>query len=119
MPLTELYVSSSFAEENGRKKLQRHCTEVYVDLEETIDEQKNRNTMFREDRERHCADQGIVAESTNDLFLQARAKMSENKVTGPSEMTNTIATRENPRNHEMFSRSVDGAGRCAQVYGGL
>ena len=32
------------------KELQRHCAEVYVDPEETIDEQQKRNMMFREDK---------------------------------------------------------------------
>ena len=43
--LAELYVNGSFTEDRGawEKELQRHCVEVYVDPEETVEEQGKQN----------------------------------------------------------------------------
>ena len=76
-PLTELYVNGSFTVDRGawERGLQRHCDEVYVDPEETIEKQEKglRST-------KHFTEDGRVTEITIDLVLQAIAKMAENKV---------------------------------------
>ena len=57
-----------------------------MDPEETIDEQQRRMPKYKEDGDRHfVTEHGRVAEITIDLVLQARAKMSENKVNGPED----------------------------------
>ena len=76
-------------------------------------------TKFTEDGDRHFADQGRVAEITLDLVSQARAKMSEDTVKGPedaivSEVINQLPQENILRNHKMLSRTIHGAGRCAQ-----
>ena len=47
-PLDVLYVNGSFTEdrEEWKKELQRHCDEVYVDPEETKDEQEKRINKY-------------------------------------------------------------------------
>ena len=62
---------------------QRHCKEVYVDVEESAEKQKERIMQFRADRFWHCADDGRIADITVDLVLRARARMAEEKVHGP------------------------------------
>ena len=75
-PLTELYVKGHFAEDRE----EWHCEEVYTELEEKEAKEsrieyfkKKGNQQFEEDRN---------AEITVDLALQARAKLSDNKVNG-------------------------------------
>ena len=41
--LTELYVSGSFTEHKGKIGRSNHCSEVHVDAQKTIDEQKEKN----------------------------------------------------------------------------
>ena len=66
-----------------QKELQRHCKEVYVDQEETQDAQEGRIEYFKKKGNQQITEEGRNAEITIDLVLQARAKMSDNKVNGP------------------------------------
>ena len=86
-PLTELYVNWHFTEdrEEWQKELQRHCKEVYVDQEETQDAQEGRIEYFKKKGNQQITEEGRNAEITIDLVLQARAKMSDNKVNGPED----------------------------------
>ena len=47
-PLTELFFKGHFTEDRKewQKELQRHCEELYTDLEETKEEQENRIEYF-------------------------------------------------------------------------
>ena len=45
------------------------------------------------ERDRHFTDDGRVAETTVDLVLQARAKMSENNVNGPEDAVVSVMTK--------------------------
>ena len=56
-PLTELYVN------DREKELRRHCDEVHVGLEETIEEQEKR-IMKCKGGDRHFTEKGRVAEIT-------------------------------------------------------
>ena len=47
--------------------------------------QEKRIEYFRKKGDRHFSEDGRGADITNDLLLQARAKMSENKVNGPGD----------------------------------
>ena len=66
-------------------ELQRHCEEVYTDQEATKDVQENRFEHFKKKGDLQFAEEGRTAEITVDLVLQARAKMSDNKVNGPED----------------------------------
>ena len=68
-----------------QKELQRHCEEVYTDMEETKEEQENRIEYFWKKGNQQFTEDGRNAEITVDLVLQARAKLSENKVNGPED----------------------------------
>ena len=72
-------------QKNGKKKLQRHCEEVYTDQDETREVQEKRIEYFKKKSDRDSTNDGRGAEITVDLVLQARAKMSENKVNGPED----------------------------------
>ena len=65
------------------KELRRHCEDMYTDQEETREVQEKRVKYFKEKGDRNITEDGRGAEITMDLVLQARAKMSENKVNGP------------------------------------
>ena len=100
-PLSELYVDGMITEDRDewREELQRHCEEVFADHEETRRVQEKRIDCLRKNGDRHFTDDGRRVEIPIDLVLQARAKMSENKVNGPadavvSEMTNSCHKRE-------------------------
>ena len=86
-PLTELYVKGHFTEDRSewQKELQRHCEEVHTDMEETKEEQENRIENFWKKGNQQFTEEGRNAEITVDLVLQARAKLSENKVNGPED----------------------------------
>ena len=78
--------------EECQRELQRHCEEVYTDLEEQREVQRKRIEHFGEEGCQQFAVEGRKPEITVDLVLQARARMSDNKVNGPedavvSEMT--------------------------------
>ena len=82
-----MYLNGSFTEDRRawEKELQGHCAEIHVDPEQTKEEQEKRITMYKQDGGRHFTEQRRVAEITIDFVLQARAKMSENKVNGPGD----------------------------------
>ena len=77
--MSELYVNGKFTEdrEEGQKALQRHCEEVYPDHDETREAQEKR--IFPRERRTD------TSRTMGDLVLQARAKMSQNKVNGPED----------------------------------
>ena len=85
-PLTELYIKCHFTEdrEEWQKELQRHCEEVYTDLEETKESLQERIEYFRKKGNQQFTE-GRNAEIAVDLVLQARAKSSDNKVNGPED----------------------------------
>ena len=69
-------------------------------------------------------DDGRRAEITVDLMLQARAKMSENKVNGPedavvSEMIKQLPLEKDPHYYEAFSGTLFGPRWKHQVRGRL
>ena len=77
LPLSRVAVRTLTEDrEEWHKELQRHCDEVYRDQEETEEVQENKLNFTEE---------GRTAEITLDLFLQAGAKMSDNKVHGPED----------------------------------
>ena len=86
-PLTELYVKGHSTEdtEEWQKELQRHCEEVYTDQEETKEAQESRIENFKKKGNQHFTEEGRNAEITVDLVLQARAKLSDDKVNGPED----------------------------------
>ena len=67
----------------AKKNFKRHCEEVYTDLEETKDVQEERIEYFKKKGNQQLTEEGHNAEITVDLVLQARAKLSDNKVNGP------------------------------------
>ena len=71
--------------EYNDKELQRHCEEVHTDLQETKEVQENRIDYFKKKGYQQFTMDGRNAEITVDLVLQARAKMSDNKVNGPED----------------------------------
>ena len=86
-PLTELFVKGQFTEdrEEWQEELQRHCEEVYTDLDETKEAQESRVEYFRKTGNQQFTKEGRNGEITNDLVLQARAMLSDNKVNGPED----------------------------------
>ena len=89
-PLRENFVKENFTEEReeSQKELHRHCEEVYTDQGETIE-------YFKKKGDQQFAMEGRTVQITVDLMVQARAKMSDNKVNGPedaiaSEMINQL-----------------------------
>ena len=83
-PMSELYVNGNFKEdrEEWQIELQRHCAEEYTDQEATREVQENRIEYFKKMGDQQFTVNGRRAEITVDLVLQARAKMSDNKVIG-------------------------------------
>ena len=55
---------------------------MYTDQDETKEVQENRIEYFKKKGEQQLTKEGRTAEITVDLMLQARAKMSNNKVNG-------------------------------------
>ena len=55
---------------------------MYTDQDETKEVQENRIEYFKKKGEQQFTKEGRTAEITVDLMLQARAKMSNNKVNG-------------------------------------
>ena len=58
---------------------------MYVDQEETQDAQEGRIEYFKKKGNQQITEEGRNAEITIDLVLQARVKMSDNKVNGPED----------------------------------
>ena len=67
------------------KELPRHCYEVNVHPEDTKEEQEMRILKYQKEGNKQFTEDGRVAEITSDLILQARAKMSKDKVNGPED----------------------------------
>ena len=86
-PLTDLYVKDHFTEdrEEWQKALQRHCEEANTDLEEIKDVQEKRIEYFWKKGNQQFTEDGRNAEITVDLVLQARTRLSDNKVNGPED----------------------------------
>ena len=87
-PLSELYFNGKFTEniEECQKGLQRHCEGLCINQDEAREVQEKIIEYFKNKKEDwHFTDDGRGAEITIDLVLQARAKMSENKVNGPED----------------------------------
>ena len=62
------------------------CEEVYTDMEETKEDKENRIEYFwKKEGNQQFTEDGRNAEITVDVVLQARAKVSENKVNGPED----------------------------------
>ena len=82
-----MYVNGNFAEgmEEWQRELQRHCEEVYTNWEETREVQENKIEHFKKKSDQMFTMDGRRAEITVDLVLQAKAKMSDNKVNGPED----------------------------------
>ena len=78
-PLTELYVKGHVTEDRTewQKELQRHCEEVYTDMEETKEEQENRIEYFWKKGNQQFTEDGRNAEIIVDL--QARAIVSDTR----------------------------------------
>ena len=86
-PLAKLYVERHFTEDTAewQNELQRHCEEVYTDMEETKEELENRIEYFWKNGNQQFSEERLNAEITVDMMLQARAKLSDNKVNGPED----------------------------------
>ena len=80
-----------------KKELQRHCEEVYVDPEETKNEQEGRSNKYRQDGDKQFTEEGRMVEITVDMVLQARAKMSESKVNGPEDVVVSEMMKQFPQ----------------------
>ena len=85
-PLTEFLCRRTFTEDREwQKELQRHCEEVHTDRGETRDAQEKRIEYFKKKGDQQFTVDGRDAEITVDLVLQARSKLSDNKVYGLEE----------------------------------
>ena len=71
--------------EGIRKSRESSTVPVWVSTVYREVEEKRRKQKFKMKGDLHFTDDGRRAESTVDLVLQARAKMSENKVNGPED----------------------------------
>ena len=72
---------------------------MYTVVEETKEVQEKRIEYFRKKGNLHFTEDGRNAEITVDMVLQARARLSENKVNGPedailSEMIKRLPTEK-------------------------
>ena len=101
------------------EELQRHCDEAYVDPEETIEGQEQRIEKYKREGDKDFTEHGRTAEITIDFVLQARAKMSEDKVNGPEDATVSEMLKQSPqenlRHHDMLSGATCGLERGAQL----
>ena len=85
-PLTELYVKGHFTEDRAKwQESKGHCEEVYTDVEKTKEVQEKRIEYFRKKGNLQFTEDGRNVEITVDLVLQARARLSDNKVNGPED----------------------------------
>ena len=67
------------------KRTPEHCEEVHTDQEETKEAQESRIEHFTKKGYQQFTEDGLNAEITIDLVLQAKAKLSDNKVNGPED----------------------------------
>ena len=79
---------------NGKKELQE---EVCADQDETREVAREEKLIFQKEIDQHFTDDRRGAEITVDLVLQARAKMSENKVNGPEVAVVSEMIKQLPR----------------------
>ena len=91
--------------EEWQKELQRHCKEVYTDLEETKVVQKKKKECFKEKGNQQFTEDGRNAEITVDLVLQARAKLSDNKVNGPEDAIESEMIKKLPM-ERIFTKAM-------------
>ena len=54
-----------------KEELQRHCEEVFEDVEETIEKQEDRIKEHKKNGDKHFTEEGGVAEITIDLVLSS------------------------------------------------
>ena len=73
---SELYVNGNFAADREER---------YADHDEPKEVQEKRVECFKKKGEQQFTDEGRKAEITIDLVVQARAKMSDNKINGPED----------------------------------
>ena len=112
----ELYVKEPFTEDRDewQKELQRHCEEVYIDQEETKEAQESRIEYFKiKGNHLFTVDWRSTEITVVDLVLQARAKLSGNKINGPedaivSEMIKRLRHGENLHCCEVVSGTNSG-----------
>ena len=121
-PVTEPDVDGHFTEnrEEWQKELQRHSEEVYTDQEETKDVQEKRIEFFKQKGHQQFTKEGRNAEITVDLVLQARARMTDNKVSGPedtvsSEMIKILPLVKDLHSYEMCPGPLYGSDGCSRL----
>ena len=113
--LLELFVDGTFTDnrEEWQKELKRHCKSVHTGQEETEEVQKERIEYFKMKGDWQLLEEGRAAAMTVDLVSQARAKLSNNKVSGPadavvSEMIKALPGGS-PCCREMFPAKIYGS----------
>ena len=81
--LKEPFIDGNFSEkgQDCKEELQRHCMDVYVDLDETNEKQKERIQRCEHLGNEHFS-RGRIAEISVDVVLQARARLCDNIVGG-------------------------------------
>ena len=112
-PLTEGHFTED--RDEWRKELQRYCEEVHTHQEDTKEVQESRIDFFQKKRNQQFTEDGRSAEITVDLVLQARAKLSDNRVNGPedaivSEMIRKLPMEKDLHYCEVFSETFHGPG---------
>ena len=61
----------------GEKELERHCIEVYVDAEETIEQQRQRIARYERKGNQQFTEQGRVAEMSVFSKLKPACKITK------------------------------------------
>ena len=114
-PLSEFFIDGQFSENREwKKELQRHCEEENTDQEETKVPEKK--IEYLEQGDQQFTVEGRGAEITVDLVLQARAKMSDYKVSGPEDtVVRDCVFGEDLHNYEMFPGPLDWSDGCSQL----
>ena len=87
---------------------------MFLDPEETQEVQEGRIEYFKRKGDQQFTKDGRGAEITSDVVLEARAKMSDNKVNGPEDAAvtrdhQTVASRENLNHHKVFPGTLHGS----------
>ena len=109
-PLTELHVKEQFTEDRGewQKEPQRHCEEVYTDLEETKEAQECRSEYFKKEGNLQFTQESRSAEIPVDFVLQARDRLSDNKVNGLEDAIVSEMIKK------LLMENIDTVARCFQ-----
>ena len=99
--------------EEWQKGLQKHCEEASTDQKETQEVQEDRIEHIKKKGDQQFTVLRRTAEITVDLVLQARAKMSDNKVNRRGgvivrETIKQLSLEKHPHCHEMFSGTLHG-----------